>query len=777
MWFSSLSLVAFASVAWGQDRPQAYFLLIDTSASMSETPKRPAVKEDWKTSKFAEIQRQLRDFCVALPAETEVAVFTFDRELKEGPRMVFTGDEQREQLRNFFAKLTANGQQTYAWRSLDFVLEKARQATAQAPGTTARVLIYTDGEDNDPSRPNLEVILGRYRDELKARIRPTYVTLGFTLASEFKDKLEQFNFQVRPSLTPEDIIPLTASFDWVPIRPTAGDDVQFVDRSGGVIHSYGWEFGDGASSQDKAPKRTFAKAGDYAVRLTIKSPTGATDTVSRRIHIAKPEPLESLIRKPPNEVPAGATVQFVNESKGSITEFHWEFGDGSVARDQHPSHVYTMPGVYTVRLTVIGAKYDKKTAELNDAIRVLGPAAPTVDLFAPDKATINETVQFFDHSSGLIDERGWDFGDGSPISKERDPRHVYEKAGTFTVSVTVRGPGGEKTESRKLEVVMPPAPVVDFVTGALKPRAGDEVVFTDISSGIAATARWSFGDNSEPVTVDYSRPSENSTRSVTHALAKPGTYSVSLQLTGPGGKGRREKAIEVVADVRAPRAEFVADHTEGRGLLTVRFSNKSEGTVQRFVWDFGDGSAPVVQEKFGDVEHTFGSGTFTVTLRAEGPEQFTPSRRTLTIAVKKPFPWWLVNLWWIVPAVLILLVGAWLGMKKAQRLAHIRDLGPITGTMACKPVGQPGSDWKRFSVSADRSNEFMFRPSECLPSVALDSVRKQAPAARIRKAVDRSTLEESYELALVRDEKVIETTSIEPRKDLARAGFIFRYEP
>ena len=32
-----------------------YFLLIDTSASMAEVPKKPKVPEDWKVSKLAEV--------------------------------------------------------------------------------------------------------------------------------------------------------------------------------------------------------------------------------------------------------------------------------------------------------------------------------------------------------------------------------------------------------------------------------------------------------------------------------------------------------------------------------------------------------------------------------------------------------------------------------------------------------------------------------------------------------------------------------------------------
>ena len=47
------------------------------------------------------------------------------------------------------------------------------------------------------------------------------------------------------------------------------------------------------------------------------------------------------------------TVQFADESTvADIAGWHWDFGDGAVSADQHPSHEYAARGVYTVTLTV-----------------------------------------------------------------------------------------------------------------------------------------------------------------------------------------------------------------------------------------------------------------------------------------------------------------------------------------------------------------------------------------------------------------------------------------
>ena len=59
----------------------------------------------------------------------------------------------------------------------------------------------------------------------------------------------------------------------------------------------------------------------------------------------------------------------------------------------------------------------------------------------PVQGPVPLTVTFQDRSTGKITHRYWDFGDGS-ISRRRLPVHEYLKAGQYSVSLTVKGPGG-----------------------------------------------------------------------------------------------------------------------------------------------------------------------------------------------------------------------------------------------------------------------------------------------------------------------------------------------
>jgi len=44
------------------------------------------------------------------------------------------------------------------------------------------------------------------------------------------------------------------------------------------------------------------------------------------------------------------TVQFLDQSTGTITSWSWDFGDGDISQEQHPTHTYNAPGAYTVSL-------------------------------------------------------------------------------------------------------------------------------------------------------------------------------------------------------------------------------------------------------------------------------------------------------------------------------------------------------------------------------------------------------------------------------------------
>ena len=79
------------------------------------------------------------------------------------------------------------------------------------------------------------------------------------------------------------------------------------------------------------------------------------------------------------------SVQFIDQTYGCATSWHWDFGDGATSTQPNPSHTYTSPGNYYVSLTVTNGE-DSNTYQ-NYGIYVDAP--PTQFYLSPStNATI-----------------------------------------------------------------------------------------------------------------------------------------------------------------------------------------------------------------------------------------------------------------------------------------------------------------------------------------------------------------------------------------------------
>ena len=59
-------------------------------------------------------------------------------------------------------------------------------------------------------------------------------------------------------------------------------------------------------------------------------------------------------------------VAFTDESKGVITSWNWDFGDGKTSTEQNPIHIYSNPGQYIVILSIEGPSGKSRMAKVWD---------------------------------------------------------------------------------------------------------------------------------------------------------------------------------------------------------------------------------------------------------------------------------------------------------------------------------------------------------------------------------------------------------------------------
>jgi len=178
---------------------------------------------------------------------------------------------------------------------------------------------------------------------------------------------------------------------------------------------------------------------------------------------------------------APLTVTFTNSSTGSIYGYSWSFGNGATSTKANPDAVnYNEPGIYTVRLKTVGLVEDYSDEEIKESyIKVWSEQASPVAAFQANVVTgaVPLLVQFTDQSTGYYNYRKIDFGDGN-VQIDRDPslldsgffdrqiNHAYQTVGTYTVTLTISGPGGQDSETKTTYIEV--LDCYPFVAGELK---------------------------------------------------------------------------------------------------------------------------------------------------------------------------------------------------------------------------------------------------------------------------------------------------------------------
>lgn len=152
------------------------------------------------------------------------------------------------------------------------------------------------------------------------------------------------------------VTPPKADFSFTPTSPEVGDEIQFTDKStdDGQIVSREWDFGDGTKSTEQNPKKKYAQAGTFKVKLTVRDNDGAEKTVEKDVVVkASTKPVVSVYPNPAKDsatfnftLPPGATSGtllvfniagkvVLRKEKLTGTQFIWD-----IKKDDVPSGPY-----------------------------------------------------------------------------------------------------------------------------------------------------------------------------------------------------------------------------------------------------------------------------------------------------------------------------------------------------------------------------------------------------------------------------------------------------
>ncbi|MEP6711844.1 MAG: PKD domain-containing protein, partial [Ferruginibacter sp.] len=234
--------------------------------------------------------------------------------------------------------------------------------------------------------------------------------------------------------------------------------------------SFVWDYGDG-SALDTAgltPPRahTYPSPGTYNVRLYLID-TAFCNSPDSLLLTLRVNPLVKAMFNTPAVGCAPYFAVFENTSLAG-TDFKWEFGDGTFSTQDNPTHLYTIPNIYKVRLIAIDTSTcNKIDTSAYFTITVL-PKPTALFSWAPNPPQANVPVRFTNLSSGAT-RYLWDFGDGE-TSTDTNPVHEYNDTKTYTATLFAFNSGNcADTFSLPVDVLI--NPLLD-VPNAFTPAQG-----------------------------------------------------------------------------------------------------------------------------------------------------------------------------------------------------------------------------------------------------------------------------------------------------------------
>jgi gliding motility-associated-like protein len=382
-----------------------------------------------------------------------------------------------------------------------------------------------------------------------------------------------------------------------------GQTINFQNNSSPAPVSSSWSFGDGTTSAQINPVKTFLSGGTFQVKL-INNYGNCSDSVTKNVTVITQPPVnfsanDSTSCNPP------FTVKFSDKSPTAST-WLWNFGDGATSNQQNPTHTYTTPGFFDVSLTITLPGGCSNTITKSQYIRIkstivnilnapTGGCIPFAYSPVPKIQSVDSIVSY-----------SWDLGEPGAVYNTQFPTHVYNTTGSYTIKLTVTTQTGcVETITIPDGVMTGTKPTVNFNFSPNNICASTPIQFTDLSTtspGALVQWNWDFGDST---TSNNQNP--------VHVYKDTGSLTIRFIVSN---NGCRDSALQSIK-VFPPVAKFG---------YTVNCNNRSQVTFLdssivdpifgpiTYEWRMGDPANTIF---FGMPPPTFtypSLGTYTATL-------------------------------------------------------------------------------------------------------------------------------------------------------------------
>lgn len=294
----------------------------------------------------------------------------------------------------------------------------------------------------------------------------------------------------------EDKSVLQAGFDSDVIEVTAGEIVNYVDKSEGNPSRWDWYFDGGTPSRSQlfSPEITYQLPGTYSVRLVVgRNNDSIAIEKTGYVNVKYPSVVKADFVISAEVATNEDEVSFTDKSTGLPTSWLWEFipqiGDIITSKEGNPK-LALPPGVYTVKLTVSNPEASD-TKSVADILNIIDKYTVSADFKVSNRNTYaGGTISFQDISFGNTTAWEWSFEGGTPaISKEQHPSVQYTTAGRYKVSLIAKNEANSSTTEKKGYIIVIPGKdlVAYYPFNGNEKDAGPNLLHPEIISNGTAT--------------------------------------------------------------------------------------------------------------------------------------------------------------------------------------------------------------------------------------------------------------------------------------------------
>jgi PKD repeat protein len=348
-----------------------------------------------------------------------------------------------------------------------------------------------------------------------------------------------------------------------------GDTLSLINQSNNAT-SYIWDFGDGQSSVEKAPKHIYQTPGDYTITLVAISQYGCSNMRSADDLITVHE-IPKLNYTTDKTTVCENDPQVSFKSSEGLSEYLWDFGDGAKSTEKNPSHKFQKEGKYTVSLTGVGmngciSEHVKKNISFHKLQKV--------DFALSDSVICSDQSVVFSNSTMMTDSIAWMIN-GKHVSSKNDFAHIFENSGNHLLSLYHQDKFGCVQHLEKIKTIdVLKADNIDVEVSAFEGCVPMTVKFTNKTSD-GVNYLWYLGD------------SIISGQSIEFTFEKADTIPIKALTTHQSGC-MSSFTFDSAIIAHESKIQATVTNVSGCAPLETSFHLSTEN-VTNALWNFGNG--------------------------------------------------------------------------------------------------------------------------------------------------------------------------------------------